>query len=151
MCQTHGAGGWWIALFFASENMPESLPSQNQGVQRECTQVFSVWMQDRQSVQMVPAEPPSSAAAPLQETTQALPSLSAPVWMGQFAIPAQEFSDGRVGAKSMNIAHLQVSNCPCICMTRHSRPPGPQPLSSHHHPMILAWMQACSETHCVTC
>lgn len=65
-------------------------------------------MQDRQSVQMLPAEPPSLAAAPLQETMQALPSLSAPNWMGQFAIPAQEFSAERVGAKSMNISRLQV-------------------------------------------
>lgn len=76
-------------------------------------------------MQMLPAEPPSVAAAPLQESTQALPSLSAPTWMGQFAIPAQDFSAERVGAKSMNTSRLQVFSKLIHQHNSLSQEPGP--------------------------
>ena len=64
---------------------------------------------------MLPAEQPSEPAAPWHQNHQALQSLSAPTWMGQYAIPAQDFNPASVGAKSMNLSHLQVIHTnPCI-------------------------------------
>ncbi|KAK9863129.1 hypothetical protein WJX84_006375, partial [Apatococcus fuscideae] len=63
--------------------------------------------QDGQTVSMLPAEQPPGAAASLPERKAALPSLSAPTWMGRYAIPAQDFGAGQVGAKSMNLSQLK--------------------------------------------